>query len=351
MTKQILFLLLISINFYGQTPRAGGINNSQATVQFSVHPNFTGVQPTNNNAFAVYDFATNFDYYLGLKSTDNIAEGSTNKYFSNTLARNAFSAGSGLVYSAGNYSLDSSTLGILASVANKLNIPTGTSLQYLNGLGSPVVFPTVPTDNNQLTNGSGYITASSSNTLTNKSGNISQWTNNSGYLTSYTESDPLFDTKFSTKTTSNLTEGTNLYYTGARFNSSFLSKTTTDLSEGTNQYFTNSRARNSISAGNELTYNSTTGVISKTKNSETLTGTTNASGLVTFSFTKIYGAIPNIQYQFGFGANVKETVIFNAAPTTTGAVFLVQIRNDVLGLLPTYSNVSGREVNILVTEK
>ena len=33
------------------------------------------------------------------------------------------------------------------------------------------------------TNPSGYITASSSATLTNKSGDISQWTNNSGYLT------------------------------------------------------------------------------------------------------------------------------------------------------------------------
>ena len=54
------------------------------------------------------------------------------------------------------------------------------------------------TNNNQLTNGAGYITdgntgwnntygfitASSTNTLTNKSGNISQWTNDSGYLTS-----------------------------------------------------------------------------------------------------------------------------------------------------------------------
>ena len=33
------------------------------------------------------------------------------------------------------------------------------------------------------TNPNGYITASSSNTLTNKSGNISQWTNDSGYIT------------------------------------------------------------------------------------------------------------------------------------------------------------------------
>ena len=39
--------------------------------------------------------------------------------------------------------------------------------------------------------GSGYITASSSDTLTNKSGNISQWTNDSGYLTSISETNDL----------------------------------------------------------------------------------------------------------------------------------------------------------------
>lgn len=49
--------------------------------------------------------------------------------------------------------------------------------------------PSIPIDNNQLGNGSGFITASSTNSLINKSGNISQWTNNSGYLTSFTEVD------------------------------------------------------------------------------------------------------------------------------------------------------------------
>jgi len=38
---------------------------------------------------------------------------------------------------------------------------------------------------------SSYITASSTDTLTNKSGNISQWTNDSGYLTSFTETNDL----------------------------------------------------------------------------------------------------------------------------------------------------------------
>ena len=43
--------------------------------------------------------------------------------------------------------------------------------------------PTIPTNNNELTNGANYITASSTDTLTNKSGNISQWTNDAGYTT------------------------------------------------------------------------------------------------------------------------------------------------------------------------
>jgi len=37
----------------------------------------------------------------------------------------------------------------------------------------------------------GYITSSSTDTLTNKSGNISQWTNDSGYLTSFSEANDL----------------------------------------------------------------------------------------------------------------------------------------------------------------
>jgi hypothetical protein len=49
--------------------------------------------------------------------------------------------------------------------------------------------PTIPTNNNELTNGAGYITASSTDTLTNKSGNVSQFTNDAGYKTSVTESD------------------------------------------------------------------------------------------------------------------------------------------------------------------
>jgi len=58
---------------------------------------------------------------------------------------------------------------------------TTTRRDKLDGIASGA---TNVTNNNQISNGAGYITASSSDTLTNKGGNISQWTNNSGYITS-----------------------------------------------------------------------------------------------------------------------------------------------------------------------
>lgn len=66
------------------------------------------------------------------------------------------------------------------------NAGTATALQTARTI-SGVSFDgtsNITLNNNAITNGAGYITASSSNTLTNKSGNISQWTNDSGYITS-----------------------------------------------------------------------------------------------------------------------------------------------------------------------
>ena len=69
---------------------------------------------------------------------------------------------------------------------------TGISVSTFNGQNASYYLdynnftntPTLITNNNQLTNGAGYITASSSDTLTNKSGNVSMFTNDSNYLTS-----------------------------------------------------------------------------------------------------------------------------------------------------------------------
>ena len=53
--------------------------------------------------------------------------------------------------------------------------------------------------------------------------------------------DARFDSALSGKTTDDVTEGSNLYYTPARFNTAFTGKSTTDLSEGTNLYYTQAR--------------------------------------------------------------------------------------------------------------
>jgi collagen type VII alpha len=59
----------------------------------------------------LYFTNSRWDTRLAAKSTDNLSEGSTNKYFSNTLARNAMAAGTGLSYnsSTGTFSLSTST--------------------------------------------------------------------------------------------------------------------------------------------------------------------------------------------------------------------------------------------------
>jgi len=59
----------------------------------------------------LYYTTTRWDQRLSTKTTDNLTEGSTNKYFSNTLARNALAAGTGLTYnsSTGTFSISANT--------------------------------------------------------------------------------------------------------------------------------------------------------------------------------------------------------------------------------------------------
>ena len=76
-----------------------------------------------------------------------------------------------------------SALGHKANTADLATVATSGSYTDLANR------PTIPTNNTELTNGAGYITASSTDTLTNKSGNISQFTNDSAYLTAVSQSD------------------------------------------------------------------------------------------------------------------------------------------------------------------
>ena len=72
------------------------------------------------------------------------------------------------------------TAPVISSISNTgtLTLPTST--------GTVALTSDIPTDNASLANGAGYITASSTDTLTNKSGAISMFTNDSAYITAST---------------------------------------------------------------------------------------------------------------------------------------------------------------------
>jgi len=92
------------------------------------------------------------------------------------------------------------------------------------------------------------------------------------------------------------------------------------------------------------------GVISTTaKRQETYSGTTNASGQYTVVFSNSYSVAPNIQANI-IGAPDNQNIRITSIGTT-GFTVTVRNRTDVVGLLPTWSNVNGASVDVLITQK
>lgn len=134
--------------------------------------------------------------------TDDISEGTTNKYFSNTLARAAVSASGDLSY------------------------------DQANGIFSVTTYKSADFDTD--------FAAKTTDDLTEGSTNL--------YFTNTNA-----NTWFTTQTTDNLTEGaSNLYFTTDRANTNsdawITTKSTSDLAEGTNLYYTTDRANAAIGA-------------------------------------------------------------------------------------------------------
>jgi hypothetical protein len=153
--------------------------------------------------------------------TDDISEGSTNKYFTDTLAR----------------------------TASVVNNTAGTETNQA---------PSVSAMKSYVSANAGAV--NSVNSVSPIAGNVTLTTDNlTEGSTNLYYTNTRFDNRLSTKTTDNLTEGsTNLYYTSTRVNSAFdtrlATKTTDNLTEGsTNLYFTTARARSSFSAGSNIT--------------------------------------------------------------------------------------------------
>jgi len=86
------------------------------------------------------------------------------------------------------------------------------------------------------------------------------------------------------------------------------------------------------------------------KRQETYSGTTNSSGVYSVVYATAFPVVPNVQYNIGNGGTNKETIILTAS-TVNGFTVLVQARTDIIGLLPTYSPVNSRNVDVIVTAK
>jgi hypothetical protein len=85
----------------------------------------------------LYYTTTRFDDRLATKTTDNLTEGATNKYFSNTLARGAFSAGTGITITTGTIaSTITQYTDALAKSASVVNSMAGTQTDQAPSVSS-----------------------------------------------------------------------------------------------------------------------------------------------------------------------------------------------------------------------
>jgi hypothetical protein len=259
---------------------------------------------------------------IGNNTTDNLTEGSTNLYYTDVRSNSAMDAylsgGTGVTLSSGEISIGqavatssdvtfndivvsgnltvSGTQTIVntnsLSIADNLMIlnsdvsgtPTEDSgLQVNRGSSADVFLKFNETsDIWQFTNdGSTYYpiatdtddVSEGSTNLYYTNARVDAYVNASITTTDITEGDNFYFTNARVDAyvndsilTTDIDEGSNLYYTNARVDAYVnASMDTDDLSEGsTNLYYTDTRARAAISVSGDLSYNSSTGVISFT---------------------------------------------------------------------------------------
>ena len=238
---------------------------------------------------------TNANTAIGNNTTDNLSEGSSNQYYTVARANSAIDArvtgGTGVTVSSGEVSIGQAvatssdvtfadvivsgnlTVSGTQTIVNTSSLSIADNLMILNSdvSGSPTedaglqvnrgssadVFLKFneTTDRWQFTNdGSTYLN------LVTSSSDVSEGTNlyyTNARVDAYVNDSIL---------TTDIDEGTNLYYTNARVDAYVnASMDTDDVSEGsTNLYYTDARSRAAISVSGDLSYNSSTGVISFT---------------------------------------------------------------------------------------
>ena len=161
---------------------------------------------------------------MGTKTTDDVAEGSTNKYF-NGKSTTDLPEGTNLYY----------TIQRVRDVINLVDVSGDGSLTYDSSTG------TFTYTGPSAAEVRAHFAASGDLSYDSATGTFS-------IDVEQVYSKANFDSDLGDATTDGLPEGvTNLYYTTARFDTAFSGKTTTDLTEGNNLYYTKARVDSDIS--------------------------------------------------------------------------------------------------------
>ena len=197
----------------------------------------------------VYDDGAN-TYTLSVTqadvNSDNITEGSTNLFTTAARTRTHFTYGTGITHSGG-------TLSVTQADINTDNVTEGsTNIFYTEGrfdasLGGKSTADLAEGANLYYTDARADARIAAADTGDLSEGSNLYWTNARGDARIALQVGANLD--LSSKSTTNLSEGTNLYYTDARADARIAAADTDDLSEGSsNLYFTNARADARIAA-------------------------------------------------------------------------------------------------------
>lgn len=183
-----------------------------------------------------------FNTAFAAKDTDDLVEGSTNVYFTQARARQSISGTAPIDFNVSNGQISCPTC---------ITSTSGGFISSLNGLtdqSQTFAVGTSGTNVNISSSGSthtfNFPTASSTNRGVLSPTDWTTFNSKQNAITTGTTAQYLRgDLSLATLNTTVVPEGTNLYWTASRFNTAFASKTTDDLTEGSsNVYFTNERS-------------------------------------------------------------------------------------------------------------
>lgn len=285
--------------------QATSANTANAVVKRDGSGNFSAGTITANLTGNVTGDVTGTVSSLSNHDTDDLSEGSSNLYFTDSRARSAISAGPGVDYNSSTGEIEARLgTGLEIDGANQVQINRTTVDAWYDAAGSASTAQSNAEDytDNALT---AYTTTANLDTTIDGYGYLKS-ADLSGYATeTYT------DNAINALDTDDIEEGSNLYFTNQRAldatsaaydaagaassaqtaaqsyaDNAINALDTDDIEEGSsNVYFTNGRARNAVSGGTGITYSSADGVISVSTNTYDAYGAASAAEAASNTYT------------------------------------------------------------------